>query len=41
MESMSAFTAAGNFVRKATQKVSKDGNVAEEGNLPTKDNFAK
>jgi hypothetical protein len=41
MESMFAFTAAGDFVRNAAQKLSEDGNVAEEGNLPTKDNFAK
>ncbi len=40
MESMSAFTAAGNFVRKAARKLYADGNVAEEGNLTTKDNFA-
>ncbi len=38
---MFAFTATGDFVRKATWKLSEDGNVAEEGNLPTKGNFAK
>ncbi len=32
---MFAFTAAGDFVRKAAGKLSKDGNVTEEGNLPT------
>jgi hypothetical protein len=41
MESMFAFTAAGDFVRKAAWKLSEDGNVVEEGNLPTKDNSAK
>jgi hypothetical protein len=41
MESMFAFTVAGDFMRKAAWKLSEDGNVTEEGNLPTKDNFAK
>jgi hypothetical protein len=41
MESMFAFIAAGDFVRKVAWKLSEDGNVTEEGNLPTKDNFAK
>jgi hypothetical protein len=38
---MFAFTVAGDFMRKVAWKLSEDGNVAEEGNLPTKDNFAK
>ncbi len=41
MESMFAFTEAGDCMRKVAWKLSKDGNVMEEGNLPTKDNFAK
>jgi hypothetical protein len=41
MESMFAFTPAGDFVRKAAWKLFENGKVAEEGNLPTKDNFAK
>ncbi len=40
-DGMFAFTAVGDFVRKAAGKLSKDGNFAEEGNFPTKDNFAK
>ncbi len=33
---MFVFTVAGDFMRKVAWKLSKDGNVAEEGNLPTK-----
>jgi hypothetical protein len=39
-DGMFAFTAAGDFVRKAAGKLSEDGNFMKEGNFPTKDNFA-
>ncbi len=40
-DGMIAFTAAGDFVRKAAGKLSKDGNFVEEGNFPTKSGFAR
>jgi hypothetical protein len=40
-DGMFAFTAAGDFMIKAAEKLSEDGNFVEEGSVPTKNNFAK
>ncbi len=40
-DGMFAFTAAGNFARKASRKLSKDSNFAEEGNFPTNGDFTR
>jgi hypothetical protein len=35
------FTATGNFRKKASRELYKEGNFAEEGNFPTKGIFAR